>query len=72
MVTQVTAAKAALRRVEEEIPRGHVAPCVEHAGVSGDEAELRRKVVEPMDEIGRADRQAASPVASRRSLVNRR
>ncbi len=72
MVSQVAAAKAALRRVEEEIPRNHVAPCVEHAVVSGDKADQRRKVAEPMDVIGRADRQAASPVASRRSLVNRR
>src|SRR5580693_5399777 len=31
VVTQIAAAKAALRRVEEEILRDHVAHCVEHA-----------------------------------------
>ena len=36
VVTQIAAAKAALRRVEEEILRDHVAHCVEHAINSGD------------------------------------
>jgi len=36
VVTQIAAAKAALRRVEEEILRDHVAHCVEHAISSGD------------------------------------
>ena len=36
IVTQVAAVRAALRRVEEEILRDHVAHCVEHAIVSGD------------------------------------
>ena len=31
IVTQIAAARAALRRVEEEILRDHVAHCVEHA-----------------------------------------
>ena len=31
VVTQIAAARAALRRVEEEILRDHVAHCVEHA-----------------------------------------
>ncbi len=31
VVTQIAAAKAALRRVEEEILRDHVAHCVDHA-----------------------------------------
>jgi DNA-binding FrmR family transcriptional regulator len=56
VVTQITAAKAALRRVEEEILRDHVAHCVEHAILSGDKTDQRRKIAELMDVIGRADR----------------
>jgi DNA-binding FrmR family transcriptional regulator len=56
VVTQIAAAKAALRRVEEEILRDHVAHCVEHAITSGDKADQRRKIAELMDVVGRADR----------------
>ena len=56
VVTQIAAAKAALRRVEEEILRDHVAHCVEHAIMSGDKTDQRRKIAELMDVIGRADR----------------
>ena len=56
VVTQISAVRAALRRVEEEVLRDHVAHCVEHAISSGDKADQRRKVAELMDVIGRADR----------------
>ncbi len=56
VVTQISAVRAALRRLEEEILRDHVAHCVEHAIASGDKADQRRKVAELMDVIGRADR----------------
>jgi CsoR family transcriptional regulator, copper-sensing transcriptional repressor len=56
IVTQISAVRAALRRVEEEILRDHVAHCVEHAIASGDKVDQRRKVAELMDVIGRADR----------------
>jgi len=56
VVTQIAAAKAALRRVEEEILRDHVAHCVEHAIVSGDKDDQRRKITELMDVVGRAER----------------
>jgi DNA-binding FrmR family transcriptional regulator len=56
VVTQIAAAKAALRRVEEEILRDHIAHCVEHAISSGDKADQRRKIAELMDVVGRADR----------------
>ena len=36
IVTQIGAVRAALRRVEEELLRDHVAHCVEHAIKSGD------------------------------------
>ncbi len=54
IVTQIAAARAALRKVEEEILREHVAHCVEHAIASGDKADQRRKVAELMDVMGRA------------------
>jgi CsoR family transcriptional regulator, copper-sensing transcriptional repressor len=56
IVTQIAAARAALRKVEEEILREHVAHCVEHAISSGDKADQRRKVAELMDVMGRAAR----------------
>jgi DNA-binding FrmR family transcriptional regulator len=56
IVTQIEAVRAALRRVEEEILRDHVAHCVEHAIASGDKADQRRKVAELMDVMGRVAR----------------
>jgi CsoR family transcriptional regulator, copper-sensing transcriptional repressor len=56
VVTQIGAVRAALRRVEEEILRDHVAHCVEHAIASGDKADQRRKVAELMDVMARAGR----------------
>ena len=56
IVTQIAAVRAALRRVEEEILRDHVAHCVEHAIASGDKTDQRRKVDELMDVMGRAAR----------------
>jgi CsoR family transcriptional regulator, copper-sensing transcriptional repressor len=56
IVTQIAAVRAALRKAEEEILRGHVAHCVEHAISSGDKADQRRKVAELMDVMGRVSR----------------
>ena len=56
IVTQIGAVRAALRRVEEEILRDHVAHCVDHAIKSGNKADQRRKVAELMDVMGRAAR----------------
>ena len=56
IVTQISAVRAALRRVEEEVLKDHVAHCVEHAIASGDKADQRRKITELMDVIGRAER----------------
>jgi DNA-binding FrmR family transcriptional regulator len=56
ILTQIGAARAALRRVEEEILRDHVAHCVEHAITSGDADEQRRKVAELIQVMSRADR----------------
>jgi CsoR family transcriptional regulator, copper-sensing transcriptional repressor len=56
IVTQISAVRAALRRVEEEVLRDHVAHCVEHAITSGKKADQREKIAELMDVIGRSDR----------------
>ena len=56
IVTQISAVRAALRRVEEEILRDHVGHCVEHAIAAGNKADQRRKVAELMDVIGRSSR----------------
>jgi CsoR family transcriptional regulator, copper-sensing transcriptional repressor len=56
IVTQISAVRAALRRVEEEVLRDHVSHCVEHAIASGDKTDQRNKIAELMAVIGRADR----------------
>jgi DNA-binding FrmR family transcriptional regulator len=56
IVTQISAVRAALRRVEEEVLKDHVAHCVEHAITSGNKADQRQKITELMEVIGRADR----------------
>lgn len=56
IVTQVSAVRAALRRVEEDILREHIAHCVEHAIASGNADEQRKKVQELMDVIARSSR----------------
>jgi CsoR family transcriptional regulator, copper-sensing transcriptional repressor len=56
LVTQISAVRVALRRVEEEVLRDHVAHCVEGAIASGNQAEQRRKIAELMEVIERADR----------------
>jgi CsoR family transcriptional regulator, copper-sensing transcriptional repressor len=56
VVTQIAAVRAALRRVEEEILKDHVAHCVEHAIASGNKADQRRKIEELMAVVRRAER----------------
>jgi DNA-binding FrmR family transcriptional regulator len=56
IITQIAAVRAALRRVEEEVLRDHVAHCVEHAITRGSKREQRRKIAELMDVVGRAQR----------------
>jgi DNA-binding FrmR family transcriptional regulator len=55
IVTQVSAVRAALRRLEEEILQDHVAHCVEHAIASGNKADQRKKIEELMAVVRRAD-----------------
>jgi CsoR family transcriptional regulator, copper-sensing transcriptional repressor len=56
VVTQVSAVRAALRGVEDEVLRDHVAHCIEHAIAGGNKAEQRRKVAELMDVLSRSSR----------------
>ena len=56
IVTQISAVRAALRRVEEEVLKDHVSHCVEGAIASGDKADQRRKIAELMAVIARAER----------------
>jgi CsoR family transcriptional regulator, copper-sensing transcriptional repressor len=56
VVTQISAARAALRKVEEEVLHDHVAHCVENAILSGNKAEQRRKVAELMEVLSRTAR----------------
>ena len=56
IVTQISAVRAALRRVEEEVLKDHVSHCVERAIASGDKADQRAKISELMAVISRADR----------------
>jgi len=56
IVTQIAAVRAALRRLEEEVLRDHVAHCVEHAIASGNKADQRRKIEELMNVVGRVER----------------
>lgn len=56
ILTQVAAVRAALRRVEEDILRDHVAHCVEHAITSGDVDDQRQKIAELMEVLRRSTR----------------
>lgn len=53
VVTQISAVRAALKRVEEEILKDHVGHCVEDAILSGDKDEQRQKVAELVEVLGR-------------------
>ena len=54
IITQLSAVRAALRRVEHEILRDHVGHCVKHAMQSGDIEDQNRKVEELMDVLARS------------------
>jgi DNA-binding FrmR family transcriptional regulator len=54
IVTQLSAVRAALRRVEQEVLRDHVGHCVKHAMRSNDLADQERKIDELMDVLARS------------------
>lgn len=53
VITQVAAVRAALKRVEDEVLKDHVAHCVEHAISAGDRDEQREKIAELMRVLGK-------------------
>jgi len=55
VVTQLSAVRAASRRVGEEILADHVAHCVERAITTGNKTEQRRKVAELTGVLRRAE-----------------
>jgi DNA-binding FrmR family transcriptional regulator len=56
VVTQISAVRAALHKVEEEILRDHVSHCVAEAFASGDVDQQRVKLEELVGTIGRMSR----------------
>jgi len=56
IVTQISAVRAALRRIEEEVLRDHIAHCVEDAIRSGNAEEQRRKTAELIEVLARSGR----------------
>ena len=52
VMNQLEAVKAALKKVEDEILKDHIEHCVEHAIVSGDTKDQRRKVAELVQVLG--------------------
>jgi len=55
IVTQISAVRAALRRVEQEVLRDHVGHCVKHAMQSDDTDDQDRKIKELMDVLARSN-----------------
>ncbi|MBU2580385.1 MAG: metal-sensitive transcriptional regulator [Alphaproteobacteria bacterium] len=56
VVTQISAVRAALLKVEQEVLKQHVAHCVEHAIATGDLEDQRRKVAELLEILSRPQR----------------
>jgi DNA-binding FrmR family transcriptional regulator len=55
IVTQISAVRAALRRVEQEVLRDHVGHCVKHAMQSDDVEDQDRKIQELIDVLARSN-----------------
>lgn len=56
IITQISAARAALDRVELELLEAHVKQCITHAIQSGSRAEQSTKIQELIDVLNRARR----------------
>ncbi len=54
VVTQISAVRAALARVEEQVLREHIQHCVKHAMTSGSKADQEQKIAELMAVISRS------------------
>jgi DNA-binding FrmR family transcriptional regulator len=53
VMNQIEAVKAALKKLEDEILKDHIAHCVEHAIATGDAKDQRQKVAELVEILGR-------------------
>lgn len=56
VITQISAVRAALARVEQDLLKAHIGHCVHHAFASGNKDEQRKKIDELMDVLDRAGR----------------
>jgi len=56
VLTQLRAARAALARVETAMLKDHLNHCIEHAIVSGDAADQRKKAAELIELLGRSEK----------------
>lgn len=56
VLTQLRAARAALARVETLMLKDHLNHCIEHAIVSGDASEQRKKAAELIELLGRSEK----------------
>lgn len=56
VITQISAVRAALRKVEEAVLSDHVNHCVEHAIASGNKKDQRAKISELIEVLGRSSR----------------
>jgi DNA-binding FrmR family transcriptional regulator len=54
VLTQIRAARAALARIESTLLKNHLNHCIEHAIVSGDANEQRRKAAELIELLDRS------------------
>ena len=54
VINQIEAVRAALKKVEDAILEDHIEHCVEHAIMSGDAADQRRKVAELVEVLTHA------------------
>ncbi len=55
IITQISAVRAALRRVEQEVLRDHIGHCVKHAMQSEDIGDQNRKIQELMQGLERSN-----------------
>lgn len=53
VITQISAVRAALARVESEILQDHVGHCVHHAVASGNKTDQRQKIAELVELLNR-------------------
>ena len=56
VLTQLRAVRAALVRVETNLLKDHLSHCIEHAIVSGNASEQRKKASELIELLGRSER----------------